>query len=220
MAEVACKFESVTMKRKDVGKHEEKNDRAHLKIALDSIVALKKEFSDFKQKFFTLKGGAAIVFKLTNFSYKKLSNEIICSLPFYTSCEGYKMEIRIYPNGFSQGKGTHVSVFLKVLADGLYNDSLPWPFKGHFVIDMLNQSTDNNHYCTRIHFTDDGVNPGVGKGIIEFIEHSDLLWDPSKKTQYLMNDSLYFRVTSFVTSHKPWLECAMTINPSLERILR
>ena len=88
-------------------------------------------------------------------------------------------------------------------------------------IEMLNQSTDNSHYCTQISFGDHGVIPGVSKDLIEFfIEHSYLLWDPSKKTQYLTNDSLYFRVTSFVTSHKPWLECAMTINPSLERILR
>ena len=180
-------------------------------------MALKKEFSNFKQKFFTLKDGAAIVFKVTDFSHKKSSNEIFCSLPFYTSSEGYKMEIRIYPNGFSRVKGTHVSVFLKVLADGLYNDSLTCPFEGNFIIEMLNQSTDNNHYCTQIHFTDHGVIPGASKGMSEFIKHSYLLCDPSKKTQYLMNDSLYFRVTSSVTSHKPWLECAMTINPSLER---
>ena len=125
MAEVACKFESigcsVTMKRKDVGKHEEKNDRVHLKLALDdSIVALKKEFSDFKQKFFSNS------VQTHCFSHKKSSNEIFCSLPFYTSSEGYKMELGVYPNGFSRAKGIHVTVFLKVLADGHYNDSLPW----------------------------------------------------------------------------------------------
>ena len=225
MAEVACKFESigcsVTMKRKDVGKHEENNDRAHLKVALGSIVALKKEFTDFKQKLFTLKDGAAIVFRLSDFSNKKSSDDIFCSLPFYTSSEGYKMEIRVYPNGIGQAKETHVSVFVKVLADGLYNDSLPWPFMGSFIIELLNQSADNNHYSAQIHFGQSGSTPRSDRGISKFFPHLDLLWDPSKKTEYLKNDSLYFRITSLVVapSHKPWLECAVTMNPSLKRML-
>ena len=42
-----------------------------------------------------------------------------------------------------------------------------------------------------------------------FIPHSALGHDPVKNTQYLKDDTLYFRVFVEVVDHKPWLQCAI-----------
>ncbi len=53
LVEVPCKFESIgcktALKRKDLRKHEVSNEGDHLRLALDTIVSLKKEVTDLKQ---------------------------------------------------------------------------------------------------------------------------------------------------------------------------
>ena len=44
------------------------------------------------------------------------------------------------------------------------------------------------------------------KTILVF-RHSALGYDAKKNTQYLKDDTLYFRVSVAVADHKPWLEC-------------
>ena len=46
--------------------------------------------------------------------------------PFYTA--GYKLKVKIYPNGSGSGKNTHLSMFIVVMK-GEYDAILPWPFK-------------------------------------------------------------------------------------------
>ena len=117
------------------------------------------------------------------------------------------MSIMVYPNGCGNGMGTHVSLYSKLL-EGPYNDNLPWPFLGTVTVHLLNQLEDDHHHCKKISF-DTKYNILV-RGVLgypQFIPHSMLSHDQACNTQYLVEDTLYFRVTVEVDHHKPWLDC-------------
>ena len=177
---------------------------------LDSNYQLHEEMLDFKEELNgTLKNGQSITFKITGFQGKKDSDEIFASPFFYTSPGGYHMAIRVFTNGDGSCKGTHVSVNAPIL-DGKYDTELKWPFVGKVTFSLLNQLEDYNH-VTHILPIDLECNATVGKcwGFKEFIPHSELAHDPVENTQYLKDDTLYFRVSVEVSDHKPWLECAI-----------
>ncbi|ELU10162.1 hypothetical protein CAPTEDRAFT_167590 [Capitella teleta] len=64
------------------------------------------------------------------------STPVLHSPGFYSSFYGYKMCIRLNPNGIEQGSGTHVSVFLHFMK-GENDALLRWPFKGKIVLSIL-----------------------------------------------------------------------------------
>ena len=126
---------------------------------------------------------------------------------FYTSPGGYKMCIRVDADGVGSGSGTHVTVCAKLL-EGAYDASLSWPFMGTVMFTLLNQLADNNHHSEIFEFTTGhNANVGISVGYVQFISHSALSHDPVKNTQYLKNNTLYFRVSVTVGNHKPWLVC-------------
>ena len=155
----------------------------------------------------TLKDGEPMVFKMTGYNAKKATDNVFCSDSFYTSPGGYKMCIRVDANGAVSGSGTHVSVHTRLL-EGAYDASLSWPFMGTVTFTLLNQLADDNHHSWTLEYKT-GLNFIIGSnwGYDQFISHSALSHDPVKNTQYLKNNSLYFRVTVMVSNHKPWLVC-------------
>jgi hypothetical protein len=66
-------------------------------------------------------------------------------------------------------------------------------FVGDVTITLLNQLEDNNHYTKTINLP--ATNPHDNLGYPGFIAHSELAHDPLKNTQYLKDDTLYFRVS-------------------------
>ena len=48
---------------------------------------------------------------IQHFSQHKANDKELYTDPFYTSKGGYKVTLRVVPNGQGSGKGTHVSVF-------------------------------------------------------------------------------------------------------------
>ena len=83
-------------------------------------------------------------------------------------------------------------------------------------VELLNQLEDKNHHKRVIHFnykTPDECKNTVGTtgwGNPKFIPHTDLGLNSSTNTHYLMNDTLYFRVSVNVHSKtKPWLAGAI-----------
>ena len=120
---------------------------------------------------------------------------------------GYHLLITIDANGFADGKGTHVSVFTKVL-EGRYDNQLHWPFLGTVTVELLNQLGDDNHHKEDIAYdASKDMRVGSDKGIFKFLPHSSLGHNPATNTQYLLDDTLYFRVSVKVDNHKPWLVC-------------
>ena len=72
-----------------------------------------------------------------NFNQLKKEDAEYYSDPFYTSRGGYKLTLNVYPNGNGPGKGSHVSVFIRLMK-GENNQNLPFPFNGIFTIQLLN----------------------------------------------------------------------------------
>ena len=190
--EVACAYESlgcaVRMLRKDVEKHKREAREKHMDLALDTLASREEQHK-------TLSEREAIVFKLPGYASKKVKNETFNSKSFYTSPGGYKMCMSIDANGCGAGKGTHVSVFTK-LSEGCYDDRLHWPFLGTVTYELLNQLADDKHYNrVLVYGAVEDMHAGNSIGKAKFLPHSSLSHDPATNTQYLLDDTLYFRVS-------------------------
>ena len=72
------------------------------------------------------------------FPYKQLksTNSEWYSPPMYTHPGGYKFCVNVTPNGDSEGKGTHLSLYL-VSLPGEFDDQLRWPVTISYTIQLL-----------------------------------------------------------------------------------
>ncbi|XP_026575848.1 TNF receptor-associated factor 2-like [Pseudonaja textilis] len=82
-----------------------------------------------------------LIWKVENFSKllkdaKSGKRHSIFSPAFATHPFGYRLYVRLYPDGDGVGKGGHLSVFL-ALAKGPYDDILPWPFRQKVTFSLL-----------------------------------------------------------------------------------
>ena len=145
------------------------------------------------------------VIKLLKFTVHKSLN-VFNSPGFYTSDVGYKLCLRVYPNGggndyfYRYGNSISVGAFLM---KGDYDDSLPWPFTGTLGVQLLNQLDDNSHSdstkfngcatnCRRV-FSEDLCKSG--SWAYNCMHHRILSYDANRKCQYLKDDCLFFRLT-------------------------
>ena len=140
---------------------------------------------------------------MTDYLQLKKTDKMWISPPFYTHTQGYKMCLKVYPNGDGIGKGTHVSIFARLMR-GEYDDQLQWPFQGQLISELLNWREDKRHkihtvdfrkhsssrVCARV--TDWDVETGLGNPL--FIRHSSLSYNPTANTEYLQDDCLRLRV--------------------------
>ena len=146
-------------------------------------------------------------FRVTKYEMKKRSDDSFCTQPFYTSSSGYHIRIQVYPNGCGKGKSSHVSVYIQLM-QGRYDRQLSWPFIGTVTVELLNQLVDESHHDVTTFFNlKDNTNIGDSWGYDDFIAHHKLPYNPICNTQFLKDDTLYFRVSVEVEGHKPWLEC-------------
>ena len=152
---------------------------------------------------------APAILKMVDFAKSRQMKEDWYSEPFLAFNEGYQVCLRVYADGFGDGKGTHVSVFLHVMK-GAHDDNLEqsghWPLRGTFIIELLNQLSDKDHHSRKIVFnthTDDdntkrvtkGNRAIVGWGLHQFISLSTLDLLHNNDNGYFKNDTLYFRVS-------------------------
>ncbi len=228
-AELGCREQ---LPKRDLKAHEE-DDHQHLQSVKEKVLELttlveeqdkmfraqinqqNKDIESMKQNMGSYrKYSTPMYFRLLSFAKNKSQDKIVYSPPFYSSSGGYRMKIGVRPNGWGPGKNTHVSAFV-YLQQGEYDNSLSWPFKGTVVVELINQLQDKNHLKFHIVFpgdeetsgrvTDRGQSGGWGKQ--RLIAHSKLGLDSKKSTQYLRNDTLYFKISIPDPSNRPWLEC-------------
>ena len=82
-------------------------------------------------------------FVMNNFDQHKKDQDVWMSPSFYSHPRGYKMCLAVHANGYGDGEGTHVSVFVYIRR-GEYDNILRWPFQGTITIgvggdkDLLN----------------------------------------------------------------------------------
>ena len=90
-------------------------------------------------------------FTMTDFEEYQKDNDVWHSPHFYTHPSGYKMCLEVYAAGESAGKGTHLSVYVRLMK-GEFDDQLKWPFRGDITIKLLNQEDDKDHVIKTINF--------------------------------------------------------------------
>lgn len=146
-------------------------------------------------------------FKLVDYQRRKESSERVESASYYSSPSGYNMTFRVDSNGYGSGKGTHVSVSAYIIK-GKYDAELKWPFVGKIHFILMNQLEDNNHHqmTTELSMANNAHVGGPAWGKTQFILHSELEYNRESNTQYLKDDTLYFRVFVEVAERRPWLE--------------
>ena len=144
-------------------------------------------------------------FVMKEFEQHKRASDCLYSPPFYTHTHGYRVCVAIWADGYEAGKGTHLSVYVR-LVQGEFDDCLQWPFQGTLIIQLLNQLEDRNHHTRSINFsqaTDPAATSKVvsaertegGFGEATFIPQTQLGLNSDANCQYLANNELNFRVS-------------------------
>ena len=198
-AVVSCKYHGIgcpeKLKKLAMATHEQ-DDTLHLHLALDTVNYLQKNCILKNKKPFAISGYAKM----------KETDVPAQSAPFYTHPNRYHMTIEVDACSWDECKGTHLGVSA-VIVKGEHDATLKWPFLGIVTITLLNQLEDNNHFMRKITYVPrSNLCVGDNKGLPHYISNAELGYNPAKNTQYLKDDTLYFRVEVEVDNYKPWLE--------------
>ena len=177
------------MQRQDVESHLESAMKPHLDLA-----CVKLETRTF-------------IWKIERFSEvlrRARTGEILSigSSSFYTDrteSYGYKLKVKMFPNGQGRGVNTHLSVLIVVMK-GEYDAILPWPFKKKVKFTLIDQQ--RNLEAERENFTRQFVTDShpfferptqeegsSGRGYADFISHEAL-----HKKHYILDDTLFLQV--------------------------
>ena len=141
-----------------------------------------------------------------NYNEHKRVGDQWLSVPFYSTTNGYKLQLCITANGWGSGKDTHLSVGLRLMK-GEYDETLNWPLNSEITIQLLNWREDKghvemiiNHYDAPIEYRTKQVDGQIPQSttIGEFIPHSNLPYNADNNTEYLHNDTLCFRVSKVI----------------------
>lgn len=202
---------SVKVKRQDAEEHSQQSMEYHLQLAASKI-----------QRLEAVAMVPPVVFKLSKFNMKKTKNERWNSPTFYSHCGGYRLCLSIDANGNRDSKGSHVSVYVRLMKS-ITDSHLTWPFRGELTIEVLNQVEDSNHFVKTILFdwkesdirNSMVTNPeasGRGWGYHDFIPHGVLDYNAAANTHYLKDGCLFVRVTRVTVydTNKPWLTPTVT----------
>ena len=141
------------------------------------------------------------IWKITSFAIKLRQaknkvKEYVESDPFYMY--GYKLKLRLYPNGFNIGENTHLSIYIVVIK-GQYDAMLPWPFKTRVKFTLIDQQKDlNKRENVFLSFTPGNIPESFarptqeenrGDGYPMFITAEKL-----RSRRYLVDDTLFLQV--------------------------
>lgn len=127
---------------------------------------------------------------------KASERERIESDPFYTENYGYKLKLRIYPNGAGAAKNNNLSAFFVVIK-GKYDAILNWPFKKRVRFTLIDQQDEprKRRNITKVIKKSDAKSdlerPTVeneGRGRRNFISHKTLY-----SRRYLVEDTLFIQ---------------------------
>ena len=141
-----------------------------------------------------------VIVKMSEYTKKKSNYVIWYSDSFYTHHKGYRMTLQIRAAGWSDGRGTHLSVGL-FLMKGPYDDQLRWPLKGHCEVKLLNQISNSEHHLGNGKYQDSDhkrVTSRERSGwfmwySFQFISNEDL-HKITPTCQYLKDDNIFITV--------------------------
>ena len=220
---IPCKYKGIgcdaELERKDMAAHEQ-DDKLHLHMALDTVTSQQDAIKQQQLAIYMLQASTKLqqsainsgvvkplqpaTFALPDYQKKKERNELFNAQVFYTSPNGYCVEVMVFANGYGEAKDTHVSI-----AAAVPTTTIPKQ-QGNVIFTLMNQLVDTNHHRV-VEPLKKVATDKIGAGIADFICHSALAHDPVKNTQYLKDDILYFRVEVQLDDYKPWLECTIGV---------
>ena len=195
------KSDFLQVRRGKVESHLQTDMGVHLDLACLKLHKLEEKISALEDK--PIQCQEVYTWKISGFSevLKKThpGTSKIHSAPFYVGENGYKVKLRLYPNGYGSGKNTHVSLFL-VIMKGEYDPILPWPFhkKVTFMLIDQHQNLDEREDIVSSMTTDPkelGCN-----GRPETVEnsaqgfHRFALHDEIKEECYIADDTIFIQV--------------------------
>ena len=224
----------IKLPRESITSHSQSNTAAHLDLAMTQLTSMHTDIEELSFRILKLEEGheelrtrplnatgaspptQKLVLRLKPYNAYKNSGKMWQSVPFKThQPEGYKLRLSVAGNGLGKCEGTHISCYISLMS-GEHDDILEWPFEGDVTIELLNQLRDKNHVKHILKFNNkipikyrervtEGV-CGIGWGKSSFVSQSELSYNEALNTQYLQNDTLYFRVSISTSSKiKPWL---------------
>ena len=145
---------------------------------------------------------------LPNFKWFKEKNQPWYSPPFHSHQKGYKFCLVVFPNGSQRGQEIHLSLCVTMMR-GEHDDNVPWPFRGHVTVMMLNQKENCNHIIKEQAITQElaDKNEYDYGGRLECKELSDrgvgfpcfVAQDQLETCGYLLKDSLEFQISVVCT---------------------
>ena len=127
---------------------------------------------------------------------------IIYSDPFYSHRNGYKMRLRLCPDGYGKDKGTNLSLYICIM-QGEFDNILQWPFRHDLKLELMNQETGLAHISKIVKPEDNLLEDSwkkpdskenAGYGFYEFIKQSDLLFNAA----LLQDNQIWIKVTPHV----------------------
>ena len=137
---------------------------------------------------------APVVVKMSEFTNKKRHNSAWFSAPFYTQINGYKVQLKVIPNGDLVTRGFMTVAFY--ILKGPYDELLQWPMKGKCEVRLLNQNSDSMHHSVTCSINEQNSAKPVGNPRLpswysqKFIPHSNL----TAQNGFLIDDNIYIQV--------------------------
>ena len=190
LEKVLCKQE------KKLEKQEKELDEQKLEL-VEQQKSLQAQLSELSSQL-----GLTRTFTMMGFTKAKIESSTWRSPAMYTHLYGYKFFLEIKANGVGAGCGKAVCVALCAIP-GLFDSQLKWPVRVKITLELINQHGGDNVVAEtgRVSWSKCGV-CGVSTFIIyignkyysgyyHLISHSEL-------DNYLVNDTLHFRVSTSV----------------------
>ncbi len=138
------------------------------------------------------------LFIMPNFNWLKSTSSGWYSPVLFTHPNGYKLCVSVWPNGYIEGKGTHISVALCRMA-GEHDGWLRWPAECTITLKLLNQHRDQDHIAVSKFFRwerPDNLEPKPFANFSrQFVAHGDLELRANTRTQYLKSNCLKVKIT-------------------------
>ena len=163
---------------------------------------------------------------MSNFNSYKNSEEEWYSPSFLSRSNGYEMCLHIAANGEDEGQGTHLSLYIHLMA-GKNDDLLSWPFRGEVKVQLINRRDDRDHYEQNIVFDDSsnvqacsqvingipvkaGLANRVGEGKALFIGQDKLQTNTS---DFLEDDSIVICIKQVIVHSSPSIVPSTSSDP-------
>ena len=148
-------------------------------------------------------GVLSVYRSVKEFNQLKANDQPIRTDPFYTAQGGYKMIMIVYPNGRGSFRGTHLSVFIRLMR-GENDHTLSFPINGIFKIQLLNWRQNSGHVEKILQFDESaperfrlqvttGEKADEEYGLGEYLSH-DELENSSDYKEYIHNNTLCFKI--------------------------